>query len=143
VGYAAKQDMIDRFGETELVQISNKDAAGATSIDDPALEKALADASAEIDGYLAGRYTLPLANPPPVLKRNACDIARYHLYDDRVTEQVQKRYDSTIAYLRSVGKGDISLGLDSSNQETPASSGGPKADPGNDRVFTRNSLSDY
>jgi len=142
VGYAVKQDMIDRFGETELVQLTNKDNNAATSIDDPALEQALIDASAEIDGYLSGRYALPLANVPQVLKRNACDIARYHLYDDRVTEQVAKRYESTVAYLRSVGKGDISLGLDAAEQPA-AAAGGPKADDAGERTFTRDTLSDY
>lgn len=142
MGYAVKQDMIDRFGETELVQLTNKDNNAATSIDDPALEQALIDASAEIDGYLSGRYALPLANVPQVLKRNACDIARYHLYDDRVTEQVAKRYESTVAYLRSVGKGDISLGLDAAEQPA-AAAGGPKADDAGERTFTRDTLSDY
>jgi len=142
VVYAVKQDMIDRFGETELVQITNKDNNAATAIDDAALDQALFDAGAEIDGYLAGRYALPLAPVPSILKRNACDIARYHLYDDRVTEQIQKRYDSTIAYLDEVARGKISLGVDAAEQPA-AAAGGPQVAPGNDREFTRETLSDF
>jgi phage gp36-like protein len=134
--------MIDRFGETELVQLTNKDNNAATSIDDPALDQALADANAEIDGYLTGRYALPLDPVPLMLKRSACDIARYHLFDDRVTEQVQKRYDGVVAFLRSVGKGDISLGVDAASQPAGAA-GGPEVAPGNERVFTQDSLADY
>lgn len=141
MGYAVKQDMIDRFGETELVQLTNKDNNAATSIDDPALDQALADANAEIDGYLAGRYTLPLVHVPLTLKRNACDIARYHLYDDRVTDQVQKRYDDALAFMRAVGKGSIGLGPDAA-QQPAAAAGGPKTSE-SEREFTRDSLSDY
>lgn len=141
MSYATKQDMIDRFGETELVQITNQEDHAAETIDDSVLNQALADADAEIDGYLIGRYALPLASVPATLKRNACDIARYHLYDDRVTEQVQKRYDNVIAFLRMLAKGDASLGLDAAQQET-ATTGGPAIAAG-DRVFTADSLKDY
>ncbi|MDP1673371.1 MAG: DUF1320 domain-containing protein [Burkholderiales bacterium] len=141
MSYATKQDMIDRFGETELVQITNQEDHAATVINDTVLNQALADADAEIDGYLIGRYALPLASVPATLKRNACDIARYHLYDNRVTEQVQKRYDNVVAFLRMLAKGDASLGLDAAHQETPTT-GGPAIAAG-DRVFTADSLKDY
>jgi len=141
MGYAVKQDMIDRFGERELVQLTNRDDHAATAIDDPALDQALADASAEIDGYLAGRYVLPLDPVPLMLKRNCCEIARYHLYGERVIDTVAKRYDAVIAYLRAVGKGDITLGVNAASQPA-ATSGGPQSS-GGAREFTRDSLADY
>ena len=141
MSYATKQDMIDRFGETELVQITNPEDRSAETINDARLNQALADADAEIDGYLIGRYTLPLASTPVVLKRSACDIARYYLYDDRATEQVTKRYDGVVTFLKSVAKGDIALSLIEAQEDTPAAAGVEiAADP---RVFTRDSLKDY
>lgn len=140
MGYAVKQDMIDRFGDVELKQLTDRTGAIDT-IDDTVLGKALADADAEINGYLAGRYTLPLVSTPLILVGHACDIARFRLYDDRATEAVRQRYDDAIKYLGKVAEGKISLGLDATNQPQ-AEAGGAKAE-GDERVFSRDKLSDF
>ncbi|WP_143869883.1 gp436 family protein [Catenovulum sediminis] len=111
--YATLVDMVARFGEDELILLAQRDDSSVEF--DEVVNQALQDATAEINGYIAGRYTLPLAQTPEVLKRNCCDIARYLLSDDRAPEQVEKRYQATIQFLRSVGKGELSLGL-SNNQ---------------------------
>lgn len=138
--YAVKQEMIDRFGDVELKQLTDRTGAIDT-IDDTVLGKALADADAEIDGYLVGRYTLPLPSVPLTLVGMACDIARYRLYGDRATEHVRQRYDDAVKYLRSVSKGEISLGLNAAAQPT-AEAGGPAAE-GDERTFTRDNIADY
>lgn len=140
MGYASKQAMIDRFNEVELKQLTDRSGA-VDAIDDTVLNRALTDADAEVDGYLVGRYPLPLATTPQILVGMACDIARYRLYEDRPTEHVRQRYDDAIKYLEKVSQGKISLGLDSAQQPT-AEQGGPKAE-GEDRVFSRDKLSDY
>ena len=133
--------MIDRFGQAELVQLTDRTIPATGAIVDAVLNKALADANAEIDGYLIGQYQLPLASVPANLEALACDIARYKLFDDRATEQVSKRYDDAVKYLVRVGKGELSLGLDAANQPAPPT-GGPTAD-GPARVFSRATLADY
>lgn len=138
--YAVKQDMIDRFNEVELKQLTDRTGA-VDAIDDVVLGRALDDADAEINGYLAGRHALPLASTPLILVGIACDIARYRLYEDRATEHVRQRYEDAIKYLRSVSKGEISLGLDAGNQ-AQAEAGGPKAE-GTEATFTRETLQDY
>lgn len=138
--YATQQDMIDRFSSTELIQLSDRDNT-ADAIDAVVLGRALDDAGGEIDGYLAGRYALPLATTPRILTTVACDIARYRLYDDRATEQVSKRYESAIAFLKLVAEGKVALGPDSADTPTPEG-GGIAFTPPN-RVFTRDTLSDY
>jgi phage gp36-like protein len=140
VPYATQQDLIDRFGETEVIQLSDRASTGA--IDAAVVAAKLADAAAEIESYLAGRYTLPLEPVPLALQRIACDIARYHLYDDRPTEYVAKRYDAAIAFLRSVNKGDIQLGVDAGGAAPPSQAGAPDfvaCEP----VFTRDLLKDF
>lgn len=137
--YATQQNLIDRFGETEILQLTDKD--GDEVIDAAVISQAIDDADAIIDGYLQSRYTLPLQSVPKNLVTYACDIARYRLYDDRATEQVTTRYKDALAFLRSISKGDITLGLDGDSEPT-ATTGGPQADaPG--RTFTRDKLSDY
>lgn len=137
--YATKQNLIDRFGEQELVELTNR--AGGALIDDAVLDRALADADAEVNGYLAVKYALPLAVVPAVLEPVACDIARYYLYEDRVTEQVMERYKARVAFLSGVAKGHVNLGVDAASQ-APASSGGPQHEAP-DRVFTGDTLADY
>jgi phage gp36-like protein len=71
----------------------------------------LEDASSLIDGYLAGRYPLPLAHVPTALVPICCDIARHRLYGEQAPEQIAKRYEAAVAFLKSVGRGELALGL--------------------------------
>ena len=89
--YATLQDMIDRFGERELGQIAQ--GVALEVIDADRVERALADASAEIDGYVGTRYPLPLAPVPALLTRAACDVARNRLYADAAPPAVRRRYE--------------------------------------------------
>lgn len=107
--YCTKQNMIDRFSELELIQLT--DRANLDVINDTVLNQALSDADAEINAYLTA-YSLPLSTVPANLVRIAGDIARYYLFDDQATEQVKTRYNDAIKYLQMIGKGQISLGPD-------------------------------
>ena len=98
--YATQADLETRFGTEELAQ--RTDRINGSVIDASVISRALADAEAEIDGYLAKRYQLPLATVPAVLGRIACDLARYYLYDDRVIEVVRKRYEDAVRLLKAM-----------------------------------------
>jgi len=139
MSYATQADMEARFGHEELVQLTDREATG--DIDTAVLGAALADADDEIDGYLMGRYTLPLAVVPGRLKTIACDIARYRLFDDQVPEAIASRYEQAVRFLRDVGTGRLNLGLDGSDQAaTPA--GGAQHD-GPERMFSMDTLEDF
>lgn len=105
--YASQTDLVDRFGELELAQ--RTDRTNGTVIDTVVLGRALADADAEIDSYLATRYTLPLASTPVVINRLACDITRYRLFDDGVPETVRQRYEDAVSLLKRLASGDVLL----------------------------------
>jgi len=107
--YATQADLETRFGAAEILQLADRDGDG--SADSGVVAGALAEASAEIDAYLAGRYPLPLAPTPGVLVRLACDIARYRLYTDVVPEAVRKRYEDARRLLEGIAAGRVSLGL--------------------------------
>lgn len=109
MAYATRADMEARFGLDELVARTNR--AGGTTVDADVLGRALADADAEIDGYLASRYNLPLPTVPPVLARIACDIARYRLWEDIASDDVRRRYEDARRLLEAISKGVVSLGL--------------------------------
>lgn len=139
MGYATKQNLIDRFGQEELIQLTDRANAGA--IDDTVLNQAIADADAEIEGYLPGRYTLPLASVPPVLTRIACDVARYHLYDDHATEQVRTRYEDARKLLEGIASGKVQLGLPASAGAAPVAGAPAVSAPA--REFTKDTLRDF
>lgn len=137
MAYATRQDYIDRFGVIELVQLVDRDHDDVE--DEGVLELALADAGAEIDGYLSARYALPLAQTPPALVRVCCDITRYRLYDSRATEEVRTRYSDAVKYLANVANGVVQLGQAAPSSENDAGALFTSAD----RVFSASKLRDY
>ncbi len=124
--YAAKADMIERFGEREILQLTDKHEPGTGAIDEAVLDRALEDADGAIDAALQARYTLPLATVPKILKRYACDLARYHLYGDGASDGVRKRYEDALKFLREVSAGTLNLGADSAGAEVEATDSGPQ-----------------
>lgn len=108
--YIDRAKMIAEFGEKELTELTDRDGS-AGAIVDPVLVQAMTNAEAEIDSYIGNRYPLPLPTVPEVIRSFACDMARYRLYDARATEEVTKRYERAVSWLRDVSKGVVSLGL--------------------------------
>ncbi len=109
--YCTQQNLQDRFGEVELIRLT--DEAGIGAIDTVVLDRAITDADAEINSYLVA-YTLPLANVPANFERLACDIVRFSLYKNMMTDVVELRYKQAIRYLEKVSEGKIKLEPDSS-----------------------------
>ncbi len=139
--YATQQNMIDRFSQKELIELTDRAEPATGAIVAAVMDRALADADAEINGHLSAKFTLPLDPVPTVMERIACDIARYYLYDDRVTEQVRDRYNNAVKFLKGVVSGEISVGVDAVS-EAPAAAGGPQHQS-EARIFTRTTLADY
>lgn len=118
MSYCTQDDLTTRYGESELIQLT--DRAGLGEIDATALGQAIADTDAEIDARLGGRYPVPLASVPPVLRRLACEICYYLLWHDQVPELVETRARDARKLLAEIGAGSVSLGL----EQPPAPSGG-------------------
>ena len=105
MSYAARTDLVDRFGDAELDALAPLED-GASRAD-----TALADAAAEIDAALAVAYDLPLAaGSYPALVAIACDVGRLRLYDDAVPEEaVLNRARRARARLREIVDGKAAL----------------------------------
>lgn len=109
--YATEADLVARFG-AEIgnlkLMVSNPDF----------VKDAIQDATEEINGHIGDRYPLPLPNVPSNLKRMACDIARYRLYFEQPTEEVRKRYEDAIAFLKRVAdkKAHLQIQLPETNE---------------------------
>lgn len=144
MSYATAQDVINRYPNRDLVQLTNEDPT-ATTVNSTPITQALTDASAEIDGYIEGRFTLPLADPPAVLNRLATDIAMYRMQSLRPLhdlEDARKRYDDAVAVLSKVAAGELTLGLAADGKEPPLAAS-VETVQGPDRVFNRGNLKGY
>ena len=119
--YATLTDMTTRYGESEIIE--QTDLTGSGIINPAAVALVLADASALIDGYLASRYSIPLATPPDLLVSLCCDLARYALYVDAAPDVVVSRRDQAIAALRDIAAGRLRLDVGVEADSVPAPSG--------------------
>lgn len=139
MAYATKQDLIDRYGENELARLT--DRAAGTTVNDTVVDRALADASAEIDSYLAKRATTPLSPMPGLVVTHCCAIARYYLHEDHAPDRVKDAYKLAIDWLKLAARGDVTV-----DGVTPAQDA-PSADmplvEGPERIFGRDSMRLY
>jgi phage gp36-like protein len=111
-GYATIADMRTRYPEIRLVQLTDDDATG--TIDEARITRALAQADAEIDGFVAARYApkAPDAPTPPILTELACTIAYFKLWrNEAPPEDVGKAYDRARADLKMIASGSIKIDL--------------------------------
>lgn len=115
--YCTPADLQAAFGADELLQLAG--GAGDT-LDLDRVQRACEHAGDLADGYLRGRYPLPLAAVPRLLVDLTADIARFRLHqggDRQPTEQVTKARDAAIGFLREVQAGRADLGLAPSGAE--------------------------
>jgi phage gp36-like protein len=148
--YATSDDMIARYPNRDLVQLTNEDPT-QTTINTTPIDQAIGDASSEIDGYLESRFALPLTDPPAVLNRLTCDIAMYRLQSLRPLHDLadaRKRYDDALNLLLRVARGEVTLGLSADNLEPPRSQGSVITTIGDElsstpRIFNRGSLKGF
>ncbi len=117
MAYATKQDMIDRFGEDEVIGITDRANPPTGIVNDEVLAKALENATAEVnsEAKLTGtiRQTEQLANI-------TCAIARYHL-SDPCSERVRTDYEDQINFLRRVADSkSLLIGQDAAAPATSA-----------------------
>ena len=111
--YCTKADLVREFGTEELVQLTDRADPPTGQIDAERVAQAIETATAEINVYLEGRYPLPLASTPTVLRRVAVDLARYYLSNDVLDDSpVALRYARQLKLLRGIADGTLSLGLD-------------------------------
>lgn len=133
MNYATQQDMIDRFGSDELLQLTDRTNSG--TIDSTLVDQVLADATATIDSYIGGRYELPLLHVPPVLTRVCAELARYALYTIEAPQAIADRYKANVQWLTQVANGVVRLGLDSTSVAPAPSDGAQMENDGH--VFSR------
>ena len=73
------------------------------------IDSAIASACAVADGYIAARYSTPVASVGSALKSAVLDIARYSLWDNQAPDEVRTRFEDALRWLRDVSSGKAVL----------------------------------
>ena len=107
--YATKQQMIDHYGEDDMVDVTDRATPPTGEINDDVLDQALANASAVIDSHVGRRYNLPLSPVPALLVPVCMKIAFYNLHRGRYTDEVRKEYEDALSILNKISSGDVVL----------------------------------
>lgn len=129
--YCTRNDIGNAIPEMTLIQLSNDDPA-AMLPNEGVIEDGVRQAEELVDGYLRGRYNLPLDPVPTVLRDAVVYLARHWLYQRRpegaLPDAVKDSRKDTIKLLESIRDGVVTLGM-------PTGQAAPE--PGEIRVRSR------
>lgn len=111
MAYCAAEDLTERLSNDELIQLT--DDANTGVVDQDIVAAAITAAQDVIDGYLRGRYTVPLASVPGLIKNIALDLAAYKLFKRRnqlrINEARELMYKTAMAQLKDLQSGVLQL----------------------------------
>jgi phage gp36-like protein len=142
--YCTLDDLKDHIPETNIIQLTDDEGLGV--VNQARVDKAITTADSVIDGYLRGRYSLPLSTVPELIKTIAIDIAVYKLYERRLElempEAMTNRYKNAGKLLEQIQKGLIKLGIES--PDTGPGQGHYKTNKtAEDRTFSKSILDKF
>ncbi len=122
--YATVDAMRRKFGDSELIQLTDNEAPYLNAINMDKLNGAMQEANSEIDAYVGSRYALPLHIVPPFLVEIGCNLARYYAVTGDLSENdpIKNRYESSIKSLTNISKVELILGGSPVGESRPVQS---------------------
>ena len=139
--YASQAQLEDRYGTSMLIELTDRASPPADAIDVDVIDRALADADALIDGFLKGRYLLPLSSTPPLVVDLALAIAVYKLHRNVASDKVRRDYEDAMKVLRDIAAGTVRLDVDGAEPTASGASGVKTND--RDRPLTPDNLKGF
>ncbi|MEI7475357.1 MAG: DUF1320 domain-containing protein [bacterium] len=112
--YCTLADIQKQISKDTLIQLTDDNQTGET--DTVIVDEAIIYSETLIDGYLRGRYILPLTLVPGVIKIIAVDLSVFRLYSRRfqtdTPDAINEKYKNSIKMLEQIQKGIIALGIE-------------------------------
>ncbi len=145
--YCTIEDIETQTSTPTLIQLTSDD--GQEAVDRVVAQEAILYSSTLIDGYLRGRYSLPLDIHFPLLRILAIDLSIHRLYSRRMRnempEVITKNYEHAISTLKDIQKGVISLQSENDTFETSGFSATEYKTNKNilDKLFGKQRMSEY
>lgn len=141
--YCTLTDIKSAIPEQNLIQLTDDEGAG--EVNQERVNDAIDYADQLIDGYLRGRYTLPLDPVPGLLKKLAVDLAVFFIYSRKLElempEGMENRYKNSTKVLEMIQKGTVSLGTEEGSTTEPGEYKTNKT--ASDRMFPKDKLETY
>lgn len=141
---ATRADYEAAFGARELLDRCDRDGDGLE--DAGVFDAVLADAEAEVQGYVNARPAGMAAPDAALLRRVTLDVLRYLLYRSRMDKDVQEAYDRAVNLLRAIATGRIGP-AGGGGTGTGSTGAAPTADDiahtSHPPVFSKATLGDY
>lgn len=118
--YATIESMIEVFGETDLIEITDTEQPYTGQINTVKLQQAIDAANGEVDAHLGAKLNVPTVINSPYVRTLAHDIARYRvvLGKARESKRDKERYDDAVKNLEKINEGKKGTGA--STAETNA-----------------------
>lgn len=120
--YCTQEDIEKQITTPTLIQLTNDKSEDV--IDESVTFEAILYSSTLIDGYLRGKYTLPLDTRFPLLRIIAVDLSIYRLYGRRLSsdlpEAILEQYKEAIKTLEKIQKGTIALEIETDDESSVA-----------------------
>lgn len=143
--YCALTDIIDQVPEQKIIELTDDENLG--EVNTGRVDKAISTAGSIIDGYLRGRYTLPLSTVPDLIKTISTDISVFKLYERRremdMPESLSNRYKNAVKLLEQIQKGLISLGIEATASAAGTGGSYKTNKTAEDREFTKEKLQTF
>lgn len=123
MSYTTQSQLTDRYGSRMLIALTDRAYPGTGAVDTAVVTRALADADAMIDGYLQGRYALPLASTPALLVDVAEMIAIWKLHTAAPDPKIETDYKGALMTLKDIANGVVRLSVAGVEPANPNASG--------------------
>lgn len=143
--YCTIEDIQKEISRDTLLQLTDDNQIG--EVDPTVTEEAIFYSETLINGYLQGRYNIPILNEiPNILKILTIDLSIYRLYLRRfqtnTPDSISEKYKNSIRILEQIQKGIISLAIDSTGNVIQMAVYKTNKTY-RDRIFTKEVLDDY
>lgn len=124
MAYTTQAKLEDHYGSSMLIDLTDRGETSTGEIDEDVVALAIADAEAEMNGYLKALYVLPITGTPDPLGVLARRIAIYNLHVYEPNAKIARDYEGAISTLKDIAKGLVKLDAEGI---APASNGGGAA----------------
>lgn len=141
MAYTSQADLEERYGTRLLIDLTDRGETYTGVIDADVVARAITDADALIDGYVAGRYVLPFSTVPDPIPALARAIAIYNLHVNDPSQKIVRDYEMALKTLREIASGSVKLTAEGIAAEGSKSTGARVTD--RDRDFTARSMKGF
>jgi len=141
--FCTLEDIKKAIPEKNIIELTDDDNFG--SIDEAKVQDAIDYAEQLINGYLRGRYPVPLNPVPELIRRLAVDLAVFQLYSRRfdldMPQGMIDRRKEIIRLLEQIQAGKVLLGIETQN--SPGQGYYKTNKVSEDRVFNKETLEKF